>query len=410
MAMQRFLPSTRAVVLAAAVLTLAASAIAQEPGSAHLADLREHGREPIAFVLDQLERHDLVVFDDGLHTLVEPFEFYQRLVRESGFRARARFVFLEAVPLNQQGHIEAYLAAPDEDPRLLYPAFQNGVGGEGFPYATYFDFLRTVHEMNRSLPDSQRIQVVAVGSPSYWSEIRTPRDVEVFRQGLDAYDYTMYAMIRSTLEESGGKGIFLTNTRHAYQAIRHADGSLYWNATTYFHEREPGRAVSIRFHAPQLVIERVREDTSAARTTQGLERIDYHWDRMEAGAWDRAFRDYGNRPVAVPLEGTAFGKTPYVGNHVLDVAPGQTMADAYDAVIFLAPLEELHQTALVGSLYTPAFREELARRLMLLHAEDDLAGMIAESGASDLAEYIERAYADKPQEPLPQSSDLPALN
>ena len=408
--MQRFLPSTRAVVLAAAVLTLAASAIAQEPGSAHLADLREHGREPIAFVLDQLERHDLVVFDDGLHTLVEPFEFYQQLVREPGFRARARFVFLEAVPLNQQRHIEGYLASPEADPRLLYPAFQDGVGGEGFPYATYFDLLWAVHEANRSLADSQRIRVVAVGSPTYWSEIETPRDVEVFRQGLDAYDYTMYAMIHSTLEKSGGNGIFLTNTRHAYQAIRHADGSLYWNATTYFHEREPGRAVSIRFHAPQLVIERVREDTSAARTTQGLERIDYHWDRMEAGAWDRAFRDYGNRPVAVPLEGTAFGKTPYVGNHVLDVAPGQTMADAYDAVIFLAPLEELHQTALVGSLYTPAFREELARRLMLLHAEDDLAGMIAESGASDLAEYIERAYADKPQEPLPQSSDLPALN
>ena len=108
-----------------------------------------------------------------------------------------------------------------------------------------------------------------MGSPAYWSEIRTPRDVEVFRQGLEAYDYTMYAMIRSTLG-SGGKGIFLTNTRHAYQAIRHADGTLYWNATTYFHERDPGRAYSIRFHAPQLVIERVRVDTSGPRTTQGL--------------------------------------------------------------------------------------------------------------------------------------------
>jgi len=407
--MPRFVRSIRAVLLTAPILALAVPAIGQEPGSAHLADLREHGREPVAFVLDQLERHDLVVFDDALHTLVEPFEFYQRLVKEPAFRARARFVFLEVVSLNQQGYIEAYLASPEEDPRLLYTAFQNGVSGDGFPYATYFDLLRTIHDVNRSLPDSARIRVVAVGSPSYWTEIRTPRDVEVFRQGLDAYDYTMYAMIRSTLEE-GGKGVFLTNTRHAYQAIRHADGSLYWNATTYFHEREPGRAVSIRFHAPQLVIERVREDTSAGRTTEGLERIEYHWGRMEEGAWDRAFRDRGNRAVAVQLEGTAFGRAPYVGNHVLDAAPGQTMADAYDAVIFLGPLEDLHQTALVGSLYTPEFREELARRLRLLHAEDELAAMIAESGATDLAGYIERTYVEQPVEPLPQSRELPPLD
>ena len=406
--MQSFVFALRALLAGAVLLASATFAIAQEPVPPHLADLRVHGREPMAFVLDQLESHDLVVFDDGLHTLAEPFEFYQRLVREPAFRARARFVFLEAVPLNQQGHVEAYLDAGDEDPRLLYPAFQNSISGDGFPYATYFDFLRTIHDLNHSLPDSERIRVVAVGSPTYWSEIRTTRDVEVFRQGLEAYDYTMYAMIRSTLE-SGGKGIFLTNTRHAYQAIRHADGSLYWNATTYFHEREPGRAFSIHFHAPQLVIERVREDTTAARTTQGLERIDYHWGRMEDGAWDRAFRDAGSTPVAVPLAGTAFGRAPYVGNHMLDVAPGQTMADAYDGVIFLAPLEDLHQTAFTGSIYTPEFRTELARRLTLLHSEEDLAAMIAESSASDLAGAIERAYVDRPREPLPQSRDLPPL-
>jgi hypothetical protein len=405
MMMRRWLPILRCC-LPVALLALATPAVAQER-SAHLADLRAHGREPVAFVLDQLERHDIVVFDDALHTLVEPFEFYQRLVREPRFRELARFVFLEAVPLNQQGHIEAYLAAPEEDPRLLHPAFQNSISGDGFPYATYFDLLRTIYEVNRSLPDSERIRVVPVGSPTYWSEIRTPRDLEVFRLGLDAYDYTMYSMIRSTLG-SGGKGIFLTNSRHAYQAVRHADGSLYWNATTYFHEREPGRAYSIRFHAPQLVIERLREDTTATRTTQGMERMDYRWDRMEGGAWDRAFGDYGEA-VAVPLEGTAFGEAPYVGNHMLDVAPGQTMADAYDAVIFLAPLEELHQTALVGSIYTPEFRPELARRLKLLYTEEDLAAFIAESGASDLAGAIEQAYADRAQEPLPQSRDLPPL-
>lgn len=375
----------------------------------HLADLKAHGEDPVDYVLEQLDAHDLVVFDDGLHTLVEPWEFYRRLIRDPRFRARARTVFLEAVPLNQQGHLEAYLASEPADPSLLWPAFQNDLGGEGFPYGTYVDLLRTVHDVNRALPDSERVRVVAVGSPTYWSEIRTPRDVAVFREGLAAYDYTMFAMIDGTLDRSGGKGIFLTNTRHAYEAIRHADGSLYWNATTYFHEREPGRAVSIRFHAPQLFIDRVRTDSIGPTTTQGLERIAYHWGRMEDGAWDRAFAANGNVPVAVPLAGTAFGRAPYVGNHMLDVAPDQTMADAYDAVIFLAPMEDLHQTALTDAIYTPEFRVELARRLRLLYPPEDLAKRIRESGGNDLADYVERSYVARPAEPLPQSRSLPPL-
>ena len=73
------------------------------------------------------------------------------------------------------------------------------------------------------------------------------------------------------------------------------------------------------------------------------------------------------------------------------------------------PLEELRQTALVGELYTAEYRVELARRLELLYPAEALAQMISESGASDLTGYIENAYAGRPEEPLPQSRDLPPL-
>lgn len=401
----------RSAPLLVCALALSWSAlVAGSEGSRLEDDLRTRGVDPKAFVFDQLRRHDLIVFDDGLHTLVEPFEFYRDLVRDPAFPTLARYVFLETVPLNQQRHLEAYLTAARPDPALLLPAFQNDLGGEGLPYTTYFRLLETIREVNATLPDSLKIQVVAVGSPTYWSEIRTPRDVEVFRQGLAAYDYTMYAMIRETLDGTGGRGIFLTNTRHAYQAIRRADGSLYWNATTYFHERNPGRAFSIRFHAPQLFIERVRAESSEPRTTQGLERVEYRFGRMENGAWDRAFADHGNLPVAVALRGSAFGEAPYVGNLMLDLAPGQTMADAYDAVIFLAPLEALRQTAKTADLYTPAFRSELARRLTILHPSEELARMIADAGATDLDAYIRVTYVAEPEKPLPQSRALPPLS
>jgi hypothetical protein len=36
--------------------------------------------------------------------------------------------------------------------------------------------------------------------------------------------------------------------------------------------------------------------------------------------------------------------------------------------------------------------------------------MIAESGAADLGGYVEREYAGRAEEPLPQSRDLPPLD
>jgi hypothetical protein len=85
------------------------------------------------------------------------------------------------------------------------------------------------------------------------------------------------------------------------------------------------------------------------------------------------------------------------------------MADAYDAVIFLAPLEALHQTALTRDIYTPAFRVELARRLRLLYDKDDLAGKVEASGSRDLAEFIEKSYVATPERPLSQARGLPPL-
>jgi hypothetical protein len=375
----------------------------------YLETLKSRGQDPSSFVLARLEEHDLLVFDDGLHTLVEPFEFYQRLVNEPGFRRRATYIFLEVVPLNKQRHIEAYLEAPVDDSSLLFPAFQDNVGGDGLPYATYFELLGTVRKVNQSIPDNEKLRVVAVGSPSYWAEIETSRDLELFRLGLAGYDHTMYRTILATLEESGQRGILLTNTRHAYKGIRRKDGTLHWNAMTFFHQYHPGLAYSIRFHAPTLFLERMKTDSSGSRSTEGLDRVDYRWVRMANGDWDRAFQANGNQSIAVPLEGTPFGTTPYVGNHMLDAAPSQTMADAYDALIFLKPLEELHRTAIVGSLYTEEFREELTRRLMILYTAEQLDEMMTKDGFGDLGSFIEATYVDRPQEPLPQARGLATL-
>jgi hypothetical protein len=55
---------------------------------------------------------------------------------------------------------------------------------------------------------------------------------------------------------------------------------------------------------------------------------------------------------------------------MLNVAKNTTMSDAYDAVIFLKPLEDLHFSAKFNYIYTPEFAKELERRVKLLKGEE----------------------------------------
>jgi hypothetical protein len=375
--------------------------------------LREYGRPPLEFVVDKLDDVDLIVFDDAWHPCAEPWGFYSEMVRSPDFRAKAKWIFVEAFPINQQTHIDAYLASDPEDVTLLYPVFQNDLSGTGWPLASYFDFMHAVWEVNQGVDESERLHVIAVNAPTYWPEIETPEDVALFRRSLMGNDYTMYRVIADVM---GGfmlerKGVYLTNTRHAYKGIRDTEGRLFWDAGTFLHQRHPGRTCSIRFHNMALSIEGERdlgEDTP--RTTAGQERLIYSWVRMGDGIWDSAFAAMGNKPVAFPLAGNVFGAHPYVGNHMHKAAPGQTMEDANDAVIFLAPLEELHNTATVDFIYTPEFKKELERRYGFLYTSEQLEAMMAAADVSSLGALIDHDCAASPRELIPQARTLPPMD
>jgi len=191
------------------------------------------------------------------------------------------------------------------------------------------------------------------------------------------------------------KGFFLTNTRHAYKNIRNSEGQLYWNCGTFFYHWNPKKTYSIRIHNVTLSLSASKEKTENA-STEGLDAIEYHWIEMDNGAWDRAFAANKNLPVAVPLEDNAFGRTKYAGNHMLNVLKDQTMFDAYDALIFLAPLDDLHFSPKIDFIYTESFKTELIRRLEILHGKD-LQQFLENNGADSIEDYLDKIAQYRPK-------------
>lgn len=375
--------------------------------------LKNEGEDPAAFVLEKLETYDLLIFDDALHSAYEPFEFYEGLVKNISFRNKVKYIFLEAVSINKQPCIDSYLNSDPEDPSLLYPAFQDDFSGYGWAYKTYFDLLHAVYTVNRELREKDRVKLLAVNNPVYWNEIKTPEDVALFRKSLVGNDYSMYKVILSYMAgfKAGRKGIFLTNTRHAYKGIRDKKNNYYWDCGTFFHQWNPGQTYSIRIHNAGLYLEGKRDiSPDQVQTTAGTENYIIKWIRMEKGKWDCAFKEYGNKPVAFDMKDTPFGSTPYTGNHMLDAAAGQTMYDAYDALIFLAPLDSLHMTAVTNVIYTPDFKIELERRYRILETPLQIKSMLENSGCSSLEEYIDKTCSEKPVKISPISKMVGPLD
>lgn len=375
--------------------------------------LQEKGDDPVNFIIDKFDANNLILFDDALHTAVEPCEFYQRLIKNENFQKKVTFIFLEVVPVNQQPALDKYFKSKIDDITLLYPAFQNDFSGTGWPYKTYFDLLKTIWKVNSTRSADDQYKVIAVNAASYWKQIKKPKDLELFRLSLASNDYTMYKIILSYLDtfKSGKKGIFLTNTRHAYKGIKNRENNYYLNCGTFFHLYHPEDIYSVRFHNINLHFEKKKEiDPETPKTTEGLEDKIIKWVRMENGLWDNAFETFGNTPIAFDLQDTPFGRAEYIGNHMLNVQPGQTMYDAYDALIFLAPIEKLRKTAMVDFIYTKEYKQELKRRFKLLYTKKQIANILKNDKLKSVEEFIEAHFIYKPETLLPQAKTVDPID
>jgi hypothetical protein len=381
--------------------------------SPYVQTLKEKGQDPVPFILQKLDTHDLILFDDGLHTAVEPFEFYRELVRNPDVQKKVNYIFLEVVSMNQQPALDAYFASEKENPELLYPAFQNDFSGTGWPYKTYFDLLRTVWDVNASLSPGNRLKVIAVNAPAFWKEINSSTDLDLFRLSLRSNEYTMYKIMMTHLNrfKSGRKGVFLTNTRHAYKGIKNREGRYYWNCGTFFRMFNPGKTCSVRIHNINLYFKgRKKIDSKTGRTTEGLEDVVIQWVRMEEGLWDSAFEAMGNRPLALDLTGTPFGDATYIGNHMLNAAPGQTMADAYDALVFLKPVDQMRRTAIVDFIYTLPYKQEMERRMKILYTREQITKMLQDHRVKTVMEYIDKVYISRPEQVQPLARQIGPIN
>ena len=223
-------------------------------------------------------------------------DFFRELLADPDFAGLLDVVFLEAVPLNQQPALDAYLDAEDDDRRCSTRRSKTPPGASvGRTRRTSSCCARgagpTPAGRRRSDP------VVGVsnrpGGPRGGRRATStlppkpagPRLRHV--QGDPRRDGRLDRVARGLPHQDPPR----LQGRPARR--RHA----VLEPGTFLHRWHPGKTYSLRIHNLSLFIEAERpEGEAAVRTTEGMERMEYHWGRMADGLWDSAFAALGDRP------------------------------------------------------------------------------------------------------------------
>ena len=321
--------------------------------------LRQEATDPRAFLLRALATHPLVVLGE-VHNRPRYWALNAALVRAPEFARTTRVIYLE-FPVNDQPLLDRFLAAPTNDPAPVVEMLRD-MFEMGWPDQPTVEFCQAVWEVNRTLPPPQRLRVVLVDMARPWQEIRKREDWRKYDVDRDAF---MAENILRDLREHRDDprhALFIVGWMHATKNLTLPGGDPRDSAGRRLQSAlGESNVLAVFPHCPVM---------SNRGGVNG---------RLALGLFDSAFAALTNRPLAFPLDRGPFGELQFDAS--MDFVTGDPYRAAFDAFLYLGPLEDEIMSPLVPGFYTEAYAREVDRRCRLMSGK----GLPQADGASLVA-------------------------
>jgi len=312
--------------------------------------LKENAHDPQAFVLDALTEHKLVIIGEVHHRPLY-WAFAASLIRDPGFGQRAGTIYLE-LPAHCQALMDRFLTGSACDSFLLNRILRD-MAWRGCPDRAMLDFMMTVWQVNRDLPSNRRLRVVLVDIQRPWRHIRHRDDWKTYQQC--SRDYAMARTITEDIKNNFPHdlrhGLFIVGVGHAVLDLKYPNGRNVASTARYLCDEIGAKQVySICAHMPR--------QTNGGRVH----------GRIFNGLVDEAMPHLARKATAFSLDNDVFGEFEF--DAFGDVPLVGSFGDAFDALLYLGPLEDERFSGLIPGFYTPDFLVEVNRRHRLMFDRD----------------------------------------
>ncbi len=346
---------------------------------------------PVDYLLDLFETHDLVILCERWHPEATQYELIWKLVSDPRFVDRVGRVYTELGARNLQADLDRFLTSTDLDEvearGLLLSLYRDLAIHPGWDNTNFFDFLSRVRRLNRELEPEQQVEVRFLDVELGWDGL-SPEAYQEFRERtLPERDRLMadaaLAAIRAA-DDAGGqpaKALVILNYRHAFNDFSFADGSKGDNTGRYLFEELQGRVANVMLNSVALL--------------PGTTDREAVYAPIQEGRWDAAFRFAGIEEAAFDFAASPFGEDSF--DYFAFRPHSVTYQDVFTGFVFWRPLDEHRLVSGIPGLFD-GFEEELRRRLAVVGAdmsEHDFESLLAASSepVSEPYDELERLEA-----------------
>jgi len=309
--------------------------------------------EPVRAILDAFASNDIVALDEGRHGNEQAHALRVKLVSHPAFPRGVNDIVVEFGSARYQEMMDRYIDGQDVAASELRHAWQDTTQHAVWDVPIFEEFLRTIRQVNQSLPESRRLRVLLADPPIDWSAVKAAPD---HFKWLRARDTHAADVIQREVLAKKRKALLIFGAMHLQRKNISANYEPLDGAET---------VISILDHVATARIFTIRTPTEA----------EPQWLQAEMASWPV--------PSLVILRGTPLGMrdaaTFWSSDMPRFAMPGGTpsalpreqwrvlpMQEMFDALLYLGPAAKITTAMLPAALCADTSYRQMRRDRMLL--------------------------------------------
>jgi hypothetical protein len=328
----------------------------------YIETINQAQQSPVDYIMSLFEEHDIVVLCERSHPEFMQYEFINDLIADERFQKKVGNVFTELA--DSLTYDEGAKALQRKADSLTISADLIAIQRNHFfhplwPNYNFYTFLYNINQVNRQLPEGNKIQWYPCDIPIHWDSIQSSEQYERFYASMaDDRDqimanYFIARYNRIKKNDAGAKALVIMNYRHAYM-------NSYWLKNRW---KTPNFGRYIKEYYHDLAVNVLINTTTETKHDE--------IQLIHKGKWDAAFEHCGNKAVGFNLKDTPFGDDKFDGFPW--VPTNLIYSDVFHGFVFTHPVEDFRYIYNYKGLVDSVFYKEYVRRseMTVINREDD---------------------------------------
>ena len=303
--------------------------------------------------MNLFKHYHLVVLCERSHPEITQYDLIYEVVSNPQFQKESGRVFMEIGSAAMQPYVESFLMDDQLNGRQINEKLRHiasNMGNDPFwPDSNYYDFLRKVYHLNRSLPKDRRVHVYPVGLNFDWTKATKASWTEFQKEQLKQRDKLMAENIIRKFDEiqnakTRNRALVIMDYRHAFPHIKGTSGEVH-NTYGYLLATFPGKVANVMINS--------------VANLPGTTDEKANFTAIEDGKWDAAFAVLKNPDLGFDFKNSPFGKDDF------DYWPFKTglrYQDVFTGLVFFKPLKEQRFSIGLPGLADKSFKDEVLMR------------------------------------------------